>query len=102
MKTFLCVLLFSSLCFSQGKPINTQRYQIVELKPQGDVAMVFLIDGETGRTWQLVHDTVSVLSNKGEFTEASHWWMQVPVERVKAFGSSIRDLLPAPEEKKNK
>ena len=101
MKTLLCLLLFSTVSFSQTKNINTQRYQIVECSPISGQSAVFLIDGETGRTWQLgFKDSLPVASKNGTFTEPIRCWIQIPVERGLSFNDPIREFYPDPEEKK--
>ncbi|MGA7159908.1 MAG: hypothetical protein WBZ48_02830 [Bacteroidota bacterium] len=98
MKTTLCLLFVSFSVLAQPK--NTQRYQIVTVRPIENVSAVIMVDGETGRSWHLILDTVDVVSNTGTYKVGTHLWEPLPLEKVSHFNSDTRELILSPEEKK--
>lgn len=103
MKTFFCLLLLSITALSQTK--NTQRYQIVECKPIDEKSTIFLVDGETGKTWQLRADTLVTASGSGSVADAlssgrDFLWMPVPFYKISGFFHSPKIFTIEPQENK--
>lgn len=103
MKTFFCLLLLSMTALSQTK--NTQRYQIVECKPAGEHPLTFLVDGETGKTWQLRADTLVTASGSGSVADAlfrglDYFWMPVPFKKISEVVDSPGIYTIQPQENK--
>jgi hypothetical protein len=99
MKTFLCVLFVSMSALSQTK--NTQRYQIIECNPIAGINAIFLIDGETGRTWKLYADTLFFSWDKSSTVVHGHenlknYWQEVPFALSPTFQPTSKQVIDFP------
>ena len=85
MKRFLLVLLFTIPLFSQSKqsaPASNQRYTIYDLGDVGGFKTVFLLDTQTGRTWEMVKDTSAQYFDKNEQGEDSSAFIYIGSVRL--------------------
>jgi len=74
MKYVMLIVLFIGVAVAQTKE---QRYQIEKLGTLDGFDLTILVDGETGKTWQLVSDSVVIEKGSKVALQKFYIWKQV-------------------------